>query len=113
MKISQGIKMAKILVVDDMEDVRTVVKAGLEREGHEVMEAASGEECLKFLQTNEKPDLILLDVMMPGMDGWEVATTVKADETLKEIIICMLTAKTAPDDILTSFESAKADWHPR
>jgi CheY-like chemotaxis protein len=45
------------------------------------------------------------------MDGWDVARKVKSDETLKDIIICMLTVKTSPDDILTSFESAKADWH--
>jgi CheY-like chemotaxis protein len=103
--------MAKIMVVDDEPDIRTIIRKVLENEGHEVTEAEDGEMCLKLLSEYESPDILFLDVMMPGMDGWDVARKVKADETLKDIIICMLTAKTSSDDILTSFESAKADWH--
>jgi CheY-like chemotaxis protein len=103
--------MAKIMVVDDEPDIRTIVRTVLEKEGHEITEAESGEMCLKLLSEYESPDILFLDVMMPGMDGWDVARKVKSDETLKDIIICMLTVKTSPDDILTSFESAKADWH--
>jgi CheY-like chemotaxis protein len=122
--------MAKIMVVDDEPDIRTIVRTVLEKEGHEITEAESGEMCLKLegheiteaesgemclklLSEYESPDILFLDVMMPGMDGWDVARKVKSDETLKDIIICMLTVKTSPDDILTSFESAKieiVDW---
>lgn len=84
--------MAKIMVVDDEEGVVFLVKSILEKDGHEVIEAHSGEECLEKLEI-EKPDLILLDIMMPGMDGWEVLRKIKNDAATKSIPVAMLTAK--------------------
>jgi CheY-like chemotaxis protein len=103
--------MARIMIVDDNNEVRTVVKATLEREGYEVIEAHSGEECLNILYSGEIPDLVLLDIMMPEMDGWEVSRRMKTNEKLKNIIICMLTAKNTTMDALMSLESAHANWH--
>jgi CheY-like chemotaxis protein len=103
--------MPRIMIVDDNPEIVTVVKATLEREGYEVMTATSGEECLDQLYSGEIPELTLLDVMMPEMDGWEVSRRIKKNEKLKNIIICMLTAKNTTMDALVSLESAGANWH--
>ncbi len=103
--------MAKIMVVDDNPEITEVIKMTLEVDGHSVTTATSGDECLKLLYSGEKPELILLDVMMPGLDGWEVSRKIRGNEKLKDIIICMLTAKTTTMDALMSLESAHANWH--
>ncbi len=103
--------MAKILVVDDNPEITTLVKETLEREGYDVIEVSSGEECLTLLYSGEMPDLILLDIMMPDLDGWEVSRRIKANEKLKDIKICMLTAKVTTMDAIMSLESAHANWH--
>ncbi len=97
--------------MDDNKEVRDVIRTTLVREGYGVMEAASGEECLDALYSGEIPDLILLDVMMPEMDGWEVSRRIKSNEKLKNIIVCILTAKTTTMDALMSLESGQANWH--
>jgi CheY-like chemotaxis protein len=58
-----------------------------------------------------RPNLILLDVMMPDMDGWAVSKIIKENQSLRDIIICMLTVKTKLMDALFSIESGQADWH--
>jgi two-component system OmpR family response regulator len=103
--------MARIMVVDDNPDVRMVTSMTLEADGHEVIESDNGLDCLAKLETGKKPDIILLDVMMPDLDGWAVANKIKVNEELKNISICMLTCKNTYDDALTSIDSAKADWH--
>jgi CheY-like chemotaxis protein len=99
------------MVVEDNEEVRMVIGKILESGGYEVIEAESGRECLEKLVEGERPDLILLDVMMPGMDGWETSRLIKSNEVLKNIPICMLTAKTSTMDALMSLESGHANWH--
>ena len=102
--------MAKILIVDDEEKIRYIVRRMLEGEGYEVLEAEGGKECLEVLKS-EKPDLILMDVMMPEMEGWEAAAAVKKDESNKGIIISMLTVKSEDEDKIKSLDEASADWH--
>jgi two-component system alkaline phosphatase synthesis response regulator PhoP len=104
-------KMAWIMIVDDDKDVRTLINNILSADGHRVIESDSGSDCLKKLEKGEIPDLILLDVMMPGMDGWDVSRKIKENENLTNIPICILTAKTSPMDTLMSLESGQADWH--
>jgi CheY-like chemotaxis protein len=105
------VDLARIMVVDDEKDIRKVVRKLLETEKHEVTEAKGGRECLEKLVEGERPDLIILDVMMPGMDGWEVSRLIKSNEVLKDIPICMLTVKNTTMDALMSLESAHANWH--
>ncbi len=81
----------KILIVDDEYEVAEIVKKMLESEGYEVIKAHSGEECLETLK-KEKVDLILLDILMPGMDGWETLEKIKSNEKWKDIPVSMLTA---------------------
>jgi CheY-like chemotaxis protein len=102
--------MTKILVVDDEMDIRFVIGKMLEREGYETVEADSGEQALEILKETE-PDLILLDVMMPGIDGYETCTEIKSQETTKEIPVVMLTAKTAESDKVKALEECGAAWH--
>lgn len=102
--------MSTILVVDDEEDIRFVLGQMLKREGYEVLSAGSGEEALEMLKKT-RPDLILLDVMMPGLDGWETCARIRSQEDTKDITVAMLTAKTSDEDKIRALESSGADWH--
>ena len=82
----------KILVVDDNEDIRTSVSQILEVHGYEVTGAENGIECLKLLE-HMLPDLVILDIMMPGMSGWDVAARIKEHEKWHMVPIVFLTAK--------------------
>jgi CheY-like chemotaxis protein len=81
----------RILAVDDEPDILMVVRTALSSEGFDVRTASSGAECLESAQA-EPPDLILLDVMMPEMDGFEVVRRLKADPKTATIPVIMLTA---------------------
>ena len=85
-----------ILVVDDEEDTRKALKLILELEGYDVITASNGKECLKRLNNNV--NLILLDIMMPVLDGWGVVTKMKTNQKLKNIPIIMLTVKSGKED---------------
>jgi len=95
---------AKILVVDDEVPVATVIKANLEIEGYEVETAYDGNEGLQKAR-QFKPDLILLDVMMPEKDGWTVLQEIRQDPELKETPVVMLTALSQATDIARGWES--------
>jgi two-component system alkaline phosphatase synthesis response regulator PhoP len=84
--------MATILIVDDEDDIRQILAYNLIKEGFTVLEASRGVEALSLCETH-KPDLILLDVMMPGMDGIEVCEAIKSNPANNSIIICFLTAR--------------------
>src|SRR3954470_1581283 len=86
--------MATVLVVDDESDIRELVRINLELDGHAVLTAPDGAKALE-LARQKTPDLILLDVMMPGLDGWEVLSRLKADSevALSNIPVLMLTAR--------------------
>ncbi|MRG77851.1 MAG: response regulator [Methanosarcinaceae archaeon] len=86
-----------IMIVDDEPDTVDLVKLVLETEGYEILVAYSGSEALEKIKT-EKPDMVLLDIMMPGMDGWAVRTKLLEDKETKDIPIVMLTARAQPID---------------
>jgi DNA-binding response OmpR family regulator len=90
--------MATVLVVDDEDDIRELVRINLELDGHKVVCASDGGEALESLR-RDSPDLVLLDVMRPGLDGWEVLGSIKADSdaALAETPVMMVTART--DDL--------------
>jgi two-component system phosphate regulon response regulator PhoB len=99
----------KLLVVDDEEDIRVLLKFNLAREGYQVTCADSGEEALPLAKT-ATPDLILLDLMLPGIDGIDVAKQLKRDPGTRHIPIIMLTAKSEEKDILTGLEIGADDY---
>ena len=82
----------KALVIDDEAPIRLLCRVNLEAEGLEVIEAGDGEAGLE-LARSERPDVVLLDVMMPVLDGWQVAERLIADERTKDIPIIFLTAR--------------------
>jgi CheY-like chemotaxis protein len=82
--------MTKIMVVDDEENLRELIKAVLGQEGFEVIDASSGQECLDKLK-DEKPDLILMDMMMPGMSGRETTEKIRDNPDTKDLKIAFLT----------------------
>lgn len=87
----------RILIVDDEPDLIDMLKDRLEAEGYTVIAASDGVEGLEKAKT-EKPDLILLDIMMPKMDGYQVCRFLKFDEAFKHIPIILLTARAQPQD---------------
>ena len=99
----------KILVVDDEEDILELLKYNLSREGYQVFCTTSGEKTLNLVKT-ETPDLILLDLMLPGMDGLEVARRLKESPPTKNVPIVMLTAKGEEADIVTGLELGADDY---
>ncbi|RJR46778.1 MAG: DNA-binding response regulator [Desulfobacteraceae bacterium] len=105
-------KKANLLVVDDEEDILQLLKHHLLKEGYEVRCAASGEEALHMVRIN-RFSLILLDLMLPGMDGFEVTRILKSDASTGDIPIVMLTAKGDDTDIITGLEIGADDYVPK
>ncbi len=99
----------KILVVDDEADILELIRHNLAREGYQVMCAVSGESALKKART-EQPDLIVLDLMLPGIDGLEVARKLKGDNSTRSIPIIMLTAKGEEADVVSGLELGADDY---
>ena len=84
--------MVSILIIDDEDDIRDILKYNLDKEGFNIDIASNGEEGLEKIKTT-KPDLVILDVMMPGMDGIEVCEAIRNDPKLNQLLICLLTAR--------------------
>lgn len=98
-----------ILVVDDEEDIIELIKYNLKNEGYAILIALTGEEALKIAKKSQ-PDLIVLDLMLPGIDGLEVTKHLKNNEATQEIPIVMLTAKGEESDIITGLELGANDY---
>ncbi len=102
-------QQAKILVVDDEPDVVLVLKTVLSKNGYQVTTALSGLEGLTKAFA-DPPDLILLDIMMPEMDGWEVLRLLKRDRTTVGIPIVIVSARTATEDRIRGLEQGAVDY---
>ncbi len=94
----------KILTCDDEKHIVRLIQVNLERQGYEVITAYNGAECLEKVAA-EKPDMIILDVMMPEMTGFEVLETLKSDPETAKIPVIMLTAKSQDADVLRGWQS--------
>ena len=99
----------KILVVDDEEDILELVRYNLAKEGYQVKCVASGEEALKAA-SEETPDVVLLDLMLPGVHGLDVCRNLKSNESTMNIPIVMLTAKGEDADIVAGLELGADDY---
>jgi two-component system phosphate regulon response regulator PhoB len=103
--------MAKeiILVVEDEEDIRELLKYNLEKEGYQVFGAATGEKALQAVR-HRRPDLLLLDLMLPDIDGLEVCRRIRGEAQTQHLPIIMLTAKGEEADIVTGLELGADDY---
>lgn len=101
--------MTKVLVIEDEEDIARLLEFNLSREGMDVLKAESGQRGLALAQT-AKPDLILLDLMLPELNGLEVCRRLKANQGTAAIPIIMLTAKGEEADIVTGLELGADDY---
>jgi len=99
-----------ILIVDDENDIRYVLKKFFSEHNYTVIEAENGEACLEKIN-QEQPNLILLDILMPGIDGWEVCRKIKEDESLAHIPVSMLSVLSDSEDVRKSLKYALADTH--
>jgi two-component system, OmpR family, alkaline phosphatase synthesis response regulator PhoP len=101
--------MHHLLIVDDEEDIREMIQYNLSKEGFKVDVASDGLECLEFLK-NHTPDLILLDVMMPGLDGIDVCERIKQNPSWQSILICFLTARSEDYSQIAGLEAGGDDY---
>ena len=99
----------KILVVDDEADILHFLELVLRERGHDVLIASSGREAIE-LARREHPDLILLDIMMPQMDGWEVLKLLRVDEETAHIPVAMLSARTEAKDRVQGLQEGAIDY---
>lgn len=98
-----------ILAADDDPDILALVAFRLERAGYRVATAGDGEEALA-LARRERPDLCILDVMMPGLTGYEVTRALREDEATKAIPVILLTARVQEQDVARGFEAGADDY---
>jgi DNA-binding response OmpR family regulator len=103
---------ATILVADDEPMLRALLEHKLHNRGYRVVAVADGAAVLACLDA-VRPDLIVLDAMMPGLDGFEVLRRLKADPTHRDIPVIMLTARRREQDVVSSFNLGVADYVPK
>jgi DNA-binding response OmpR family regulator len=101
--------MKKILVVDDEDDILHFLELVLREKGYDVVSAASGQEALTRAQLS-RPDLVLLDIMMPQMDGWEVLKLLRVDEATANVPVAMLSARTEAKDRVQGLQEGAIDY---
>ncbi len=99
----------RILIVDDEQDILELMSYNLEKEGYTVTGVASGEAALSAAQ-RFRPDLIVLDLMLPGLDGLEVCRRLKRNEEIRSVPVLMVTAKSEDSDIVTGLEVGADDY---
>ncbi len=99
--------MAKILVADDEQLIRKLIKDCLSKEGHEILEAADGLEAINIFKKNKDIDMALLDIMMPEIDGWEVCRKIRETSAVPVILV---SARSQDFDQIMGFESGADDY---
>jgi two-component system cell cycle response regulator DivK len=104
--------MAKILLVEDHEEIWDFLSRRLKRRGHDVILAHDGQECVDKTRL-EQPDVVLLDMNLPVMDGWTAARTLKADPDTAKVPLIALTAHAMSGDRDKALEAGCNDYHPK
>lgn len=110
--------MSKVLVCEDEDHIRRLIQVVLEKSGHEVYVAADGLKGLEMLEEGIEPDLIMLDIMMPGMDGLQVLQRLKADPETRAIPVVLLTALAQENVVVQGIKLGAKDYvrkpfHPK
>lgn len=106
--MEERVQSPKVLCIEDEPEVIDLIRLILERKGYQVIGALGGRQALEILQ-QEKPDLVLLDLAMPEVDGWEVFHYMKADAALRDIPVIVVTARDQGIDKVIGLHIAKVD----
>src|SRR5258708_37561747 len=104
--------MKRILVVDDEIGARTLIGIMLDRGGFEVLKASDGNEALSLLE-QDKPDLVILDIMMPGMDGFELCKRIRERPETTETPILMLSTRGDAESVMRGMDAGASDYLPK
>jgi len=107
--MTESNKKSKVLLVDDDKQILSSLGVYLELENYEVETASNGEEALAKVRGN-KPEILVLDIMMPEMDGFQVLESMKMDKEFADIPVIMLTAKGQPVDVLKGFKMGASSY---
>ncbi|MHB1242658.1 MAG: response regulator transcription factor [Gaiellaceae bacterium] len=107
--MSNDEKLPLVLAADDDPLIRELIQFRLERSGYAVVTAENGDDALR-LARERRPDLVVLDVMMPGLNGYEVTRRLRADEETRRIPIILLTARVQEADVAQGFEAGADDY---
>jgi DNA-binding response OmpR family regulator len=99
----------RVIIADDDPDIRRLVQITVSNAGCDVTVASDGEQALELIRESP-PDLVILDVLMPRMDGWEVAKELKSDPLTQAVPIMFLTSRGQEHDVLEGFNSGAADY---
>ena len=102
--------MPKILVVEDEIHIQRLIKLVLEKHAYVVESVGTGEDALEYLLKHEKPDLILLDIMMPGIDGLQVLRKIKGNADHRDIPVVMLTALAQENVVIQGIKLGAKDY---
>ena len=100
----------RVLLADDDDFYRYAIRKALEGWGYEVVDVSDGMEALRVLQEGSRPNIAILDWMMPGMDGVDVCCRVRALKTLPYVYILLVTSKDSKSDIITGLEAQADDY---
>jgi len=104
-----AVTLRRVLVVEDEEPIREMIRYALERAGYAVHDAESGEEALAAVR-RERPDLVVLDLMLPGIDGLEVCRRIRMDRESAELPLIILTARDGENDVVAGLENGADDY---
>ncbi|HYK54681.1 MAG TPA: response regulator [Candidatus Eremiobacteraceae bacterium] len=99
----------RVVIADDDPDIRRLVEMTVSNAGCDVTVASDGEEALERVRES-MPDLVILDVLMPRMDGWEVARALKSDPATRDVPVMFLTSRGQEHDVLEGFDSGAIDY---
>lgn len=110
--MGEAVRRRKITIVDDDRETREMLTLALDLAGYEVSEAANGLRLISTLHV-DRPDLILLDVMMSWIDGFELCRSIKKNEEFKDIPVIFISAKRTPEDVQRGLEAGATDYFPK
>ena len=109
-KLQDNEKRPKVLVVEDDEDISYLIKFMLSRDGFEVITAFDGREASRIIEESPPPQLVLLDIMLPYIDGFQLITQIRNKPEWHGVPVVMLTAKTQERDIVRALDSGANDY---
>lgn len=112
MEQQQAREQPKVIIVDDDRETREMLTLTLELEGFEVAQAANGLRLISILHV-DRPDVILLDVMMSWIDGFELCRSIKKNEEFRDIPVIFVSAKKTPEDVRAGIEAGAVDYFPK